>query len=172
MKSNVFSFRRGQYLSISSEHLTELHLREILESILPAYEKEFTSSSPQYSVFIDKSSYVLSMEVDDDKQEDKDRLKQIGKELCLKLDEKLKEFNKDYKQCRDKHKISPPILLWLKYNTLTTGIRDLRCDPKRMGVEGTKSQVSNQLKSKMIMKKKTDKKLIDFIKENVVLKVD
>ncbi|CAF4766100.1 unnamed protein product, partial [Rotaria sp. Silwood2] len=48
--------RRGQYLSISSEHVTEIELRQIINSILPEYEKEFTSVSPQYSFFIDKSS--------------------------------------------------------------------------------------------------------------------
>ncbi|CAF3306093.1 unnamed protein product, partial [Rotaria sp. Silwood2] len=47
---------RGQYLSISSEHVTEIELRQIINSILPEYEKEFTSVSPQYSFFIDKSS--------------------------------------------------------------------------------------------------------------------
>lgn len=128
----IFSFRRGQYLSISNEHVTEIELREIINSILSEYKKEFTSSSPQYSVFIDKSSYVLSIEVDDDK---KDRLKQLDQEIISKFDENLQESNEDYKSNREKKKISLPNLYWLKYNTLTTGTRDYRLDPKKMGHE-------------------------------------
>ncbi len=167
----LFSFRRGQYLSISNEHVTEIELREIINLILSEYEKEFTSTSPQYSIFIDKSSYVLSIEIDDDKQENKDQLKQISKEICLKLDQKLQESNEEYKKSREKKKISLPILLWLKYNTLTTGTRDYRLDPKKMGSEGSKIQLSNQLKSQLIMKKKK-KKVIKFVKENAILKID
>ncbi|CAF3579490.1 unnamed protein product [Adineta steineri] len=164
--------RRGQYLSVSNEHVTELELREIINSILREYEKEFTSVSPQYSVFIDKSSYVLSIEVDDEKQDDKDQLKQIGKELSTKLDEKLKESNEDYKTCREKKKISSPTILWLKYNTLTTGIRDFRLDPNKSGSINSKAQKDNQLKSQMILKRKKDNDTIKFVKENIVLQVN
>ncbi|CAF4305228.1 unnamed protein product, partial [Adineta steineri] len=162
---------RGQYLSISNEHVTELELREIINSILREYEKEFTSVSPQYSIFIDKSSYVLSIEVDEEKQDNKDQLKQIGKELCTKFDEKLKESNEDYKTCREKKKISSPSVLWLKYNTLTTGIRDFRLDPNKPG-GGSGCKGANQLKSQMILKKKKDNAVIKFVKENIVLQVN
>ncbi|CAF4667089.1 unnamed protein product [Rotaria sp. Silwood1] len=163
--------RHGQYLSVAGEHITEIDLRDILNSILPEYEQEFTNSSPQYSIFLDKKSYVLAMEVDEDKEDNKDRLTQIGKELCTKLDQKLKESNEDYQIYRDKQKISSPILLWLKYNTLTTGIREFRLDPKYMGSHGSKIQISNQLKSQLIINSRS-KKIIDFIKSNVVLKVN
>ncbi|CAF1257254.1 unnamed protein product [Rotaria sordida] len=163
--------RHGQYLSVAGEHVTEIELRNIINSILPEYEKEFTSSSPQYSVFLDKTSYVLAIEVDKDKQDNKDRLIQISKELCMKLDQKLKESNEDYKIYRDKQKISAPILLWLKYDTLTTGIREFRTDSKKMGAKGSKAHMTNQLKSQMIIKNK-NKKIIDFVKDNVVLKID
>jgi len=163
----LFLFRRGQYLSISSEHVTEIELRKIINSILSEYEKEFTSSSPQYSVFIEKTSYVLSLEVDDNKQENKDRLKQIGNEICSKFDQKLQESNEDYKKYREKKKISSPILLWLKYNTLTTGIRDYRLDPTKIGSEKSKAQLSNQLKSQLILKKNNEE-IIKFVKENSV----
>lgn len=138
---------------------------------MPAYEKEFTSSSPQYSVSIEKTSYVLFVEVDDEKQDNKDRLKQIGHEICQNFDEKLQESNEEYKKCREKRKISSPILFWLKYNTLTTGIRNYRLDPNKMGNTGSKIQMTNQLKSQMILKKK-DQKTIQFVKDNVVLKVN
>ncbi len=108
--------------------------------------------------------------MDDDKKESKDRLKQIGKELISKFDEKLQKHNEEYKIGRDKHKISSPILLWLKYNTLTTGTRDFRLDPQKMGSEGSKAQLSNQLKSQVIMK--NCKAVIQFVKDNTVLKVE
>ncbi|CAF4710838.1 unnamed protein product, partial [Rotaria sp. Silwood2] len=68
--------RHGQYLSVAGEHVTEIELRDIIDSILPENEQEFTCSSPQYSVFLDKTPYVLAMEVDEDKQDNKDRLTQ------------------------------------------------------------------------------------------------
>jgi len=40
-----------------------------------------------------------------------------------------------------------------------------------MGSEGSKIQLSNQLKSQLIMKKKK-KKIIKFVKENAILKID
>lgn len=164
-------FRRGQYLTISSEHVTEIELREIINAMIFDYKSDFTSTSPQYSVFVDGSSYVLAVEVDDERQSNVDRLKRVGKELCTKLDEKLQQSNEDYRVCREKKKISAPRVFWLKYNTLTTGIRDHRLDPKKSGSSGSKIQMTNQLKSQMILKKK-DKDTIKFVKDNVVLKVD
>lgn len=111
------------------------------------------------------------MEVDDDKHENKDRLKVIGKEICSTFDQKLQESNEDYQKLREKKKISAPILLWLKNNTLTTGTRDYRLDPAKSGSERSKAQLSNQLKSQLIMKKK-DRDVIKFLKDNLVLKVD
>lgn len=166
-----FYSRRGQYLSIAKEHVTEIELREILDPILSAYQPEFTSSSPQYSVFTEKSSYVLSVEVDEDKQENKERLKTIGKEICSKFDQKLQESNEDYQNLREKKKISAPIFFWLKNNTLTTGTRDFRLDPNKSGSERSKGQLSNQLKSQLIMKKK-DKDVIKFLKDNLILKIN
>ncbi|CAF4128438.1 unnamed protein product, partial [Rotaria sordida] len=49
-----------------------------------------------------------------------------GKEVCLKFDEKLQESNEEYKRYRTNQNISSPILLWLEYNTLTTGTREYR----------------------------------------------
>jgi hypothetical protein len=167
----LFSFRRGQYLSISSEHVTEIELREIIDVILSKYEQDFTSTAPQYLVFIDKTSYALSIEVDDDKQENQDRLKQIGKEICSKFDQKLQADLEEYRKFRANKKISPPILLWLKNNTLTTGTRDFRLNPNRSGGEQSKARSSNQLKSQLILKK-NDKDVIQFVKGHIVLKID
>lgn len=111
------------------------------------------------------------MEVDEDQQENKDRLKTIGKEIRSKLDQKLQESNEEYQKLREKKKISTPIFSWLKNNTLTTGTRDYRLDPNKSGSERSKSQSSNQLKSQLIMKKK-DKDVIQFLKDNLVLKVE
>ncbi|CAF1317947.1 unnamed protein product [Rotaria sordida] len=152
--------RRGQYLSIVTEHVTEMKLREIIDSILLEYTEEFTSSTPQYTVFIDKLSYVLAIEVDDDKKENEDRLQQIGKELCLKFDQKLQESNEEYKRYRTNQNISSPILLWLKYNTLTTGTREYR-------LKKSKGSGANQLKSQLILNNRSED-VIKFIKENKV----
>ncbi|CAF4190174.1 unnamed protein product [Rotaria sordida] len=152
--------RRGQYLSIVTEHVTEMKLREIIDSILLEYTEEFTSSTPQYTVFIDKLSYVLAIEVDDDKKENEDRLQQIDKELCLKFDKKLQESNKEYKRYRTNQNISPPILLWLKYNTLTTGTREYR-------LKKSKGSGANQLKSQLILNNRNED-VIKFIKKNKV----
>ncbi|CAF1200271.1 unnamed protein product [Rotaria sordida] len=152
--------RRGQYLSIVTEHVTEMKLREIIDSILLEYTEEFTSSTPQYTVFIDKLSYILAIEVDDDKKENEDRLQQIGKELCLKFDQKLQESNEEYKRYRTNQNISLPILLWLKYNTLTTGTREYR-------LKKSKGSGANQLKSQLILNNRSED-VIKFIKENKV----
>ncbi|CAF2368779.1 unnamed protein product [Rotaria sp. Silwood2] len=111
------------------------------------------------------------MEVDDDKIDNKDRLKQIVKDICLKFDTKLQGSNEEYKKCRDKNKISSPILLWLKYNTLTTGTREFRLNPNKIGSSNVQIRITNQLKSLMIMKKR-DKKIIEFVKSNAILKTD
>lgn len=111
------------------------------------------------------------MEVDEDKQENKERLKTIGKEICSKFDQKLQESNEDYQNLREKKKISAPIFFWLKNNTLTTGTRDFRLDPNKSGSERSKGQLSNQLKSQLIMKKK-DKDVIKFLKDNLILKIN
>ncbi|CAF1186033.1 unnamed protein product [Rotaria sordida] len=153
--------RRGQYLSIITEHVTEMELREIIDLILLEYIEQFTSSAPQYAVFIDKPSYVLAIEVDDDKKENENQLKQVGKELCSKFDQKLQESIEEYKRCRANQNISSPILLWLKYNTLTTGTREYRLK-KYKGTGG------NQLKSQLIIHNRS-KDIIKFIKENKVL---
>lgn len=166
-----YTFRRGQYLSISTEHVTEIELRETINRILSEYKKDFTSSSPQYSVFIDKTSYVLSIEVDDDRKDNQNHLKQIGEEILSKFDEKLKESNDEYRINREKKKISSPKLFWLKYNTLTTGTRNYRLDPAKMGAEKSKAQLSNQLKSQLIMKKK-NQEIINFVKDNILFKIN
>lgn len=171
MASVYFSFRRGQYLSIASEHVTEIELCDVLNSLIPEYEYEFTSSSAQYLVFTDRKAYVLAVEVDNDKLNNKDRLVYIGKEMCTKFDKKLAESNEDYKLCRDKKKISSPILLWLNYNTLTTGLRELRTDPKQTDSKECKIQMSNQLKSQSIIKS-GNKKIIAFVKSNALFKTD
>lgn len=111
------------------------------------------------------------MEVDDDKRENKERLKTIGKEICSKFDEKLQASNEDYQKLRQKKSISAPTFLWLKNNILTTGTRDYRLDPRKSGSERSKTQLSNQLKSQLIMKKK-DKDVIKFLQDNLVLKID
>ncbi|CAF3825842.1 unnamed protein product, partial [Rotaria sordida] len=48
---------------------------------------------------------------------------------------------------------SPPILLWLKYNTLTTGTREYR-------LKKSKGSGANQLKSQLILNNRTQ--LVDF----------
>ncbi|CAF1488043.1 unnamed protein product, partial [Didymodactylos carnosus] len=149
----------------ATEHVTEMELCDVIDSILSEYKDEFTSS-PQYSVFIDNNSshYVLAIEVDSDKE---DKLKQIGKEICSKFDQKLQESNEEYKKCRSKKKISSPILLWLKNNTLTTGVREYLLNNKG----GSKIQKSNQIKSTVVITNRS-KNIIKFLKENKVLKIE
>ncbi|CAF4104479.1 unnamed protein product, partial [Rotaria sordida] len=54
----------------------------------------------------------------------------------------------------------PPILLWLKYNTLTTGTREYR-------LKKSKGSGANQLKSQLILNNRSED-VIKFIKENKV----
>ena len=106
------------------------------------------------------------------KKRDKDRFKANRKRNDYQnLMKSYKKTIEEYKVGRDKGEISSPILLWLKNNTLTTGTRDFRLDPQRMGSEGSKAQLSNQLKSQVIMKKK-NKSVIQFVKDNAVLKIE
>ena len=158
-----FPFRRGQYLSISNEHITEIELREILDPLLSEYNREFTSSAPQYSVFIENKAYVLAVEMDEEKEENESRLEQIGQELRSKFDQKLQESNEEYRQGRKKQKISAPTVLWLNNNTLTTGTREYR-------LKKNKGSGANQLKSQLIFKSE-NKDVIKFIEDRKVLKI-
>lgn len=151
-------FRRGQYLSVASEHITEIELRYIVDSLADQFKNDFSSTAPQYSVFIDNKSYVLAMELDPDKIKDKAHLKQMSEEFCSKFDEQLQQSNDEYKEGRDEQKIASPNLLWVKSNTLTTGTREFRA--RKANGSG-----ANQLKSQLIISKK-NKDVIDFIKSN------
>jgi hypothetical protein len=59
----------------------------------------------------------------------------------------------------------------LKYNTLTTGTRDFRLNPNKSGSERSKARSSNQLKTQLILKE-NEKDVIQFVKDNSVLKID
>ena len=145
---------------MASEHVTEIDLRHIIDSIANAYKERFSASSPVFSVFIDKKSYVVAMELDAEKSEDKKHLDQLTKEFCTKFDQQLQQSNEEYKKCREKNKIDPPTLLWVKTNTLTTGTREF-------SAKKTKGSGANQLKSQLIIRGKS-KDVIKFIKDNAV----
>lgn len=136
-----------------------MELREILDSILLTCQNEFTSTSPQYSVFIENKSYALAIELEQSNNKD-----QIGKDILTKFDEQLQQSNENYKLARRNKQITFPILFWLKNNTLTTGIRNFRTT---ITTDRNKAPVANQLKSQLILNKKRNKNVIDFVKENV-----
>lgn len=153
-------FRRGQYLSVADEHVTEIELRSIIEPLTSVYKDGFTTTVPQYSVFIDKKGYVIAMELDAERGQDKKALDQMTKQLCLKFDQQLQESNEEYKTGRDRHAISSPTVLWVKCNTLTTGTREFRA-------KKAKGSGANQLKSQLIINDR-NKDVIKFIKKSAV----
>ncbi|CAF1093609.1 unnamed protein product [Didymodactylos carnosus] len=168
------------FLRIAGEMVSETMLRRTIDSLLSEEstklflshddEEKKEECPPQYCAFIDLSKspacYALGIEVEDDCAESKseEEMTTYGRKLCDHFDRKLQENDYSYRKCRSEHRISSPTLYLLKEDVLTTGIRNMKL---RRGSGG--AQKSNQIKSKLII---SDEVVIDFLKENTLVKVE